>query len=232
MLAILSNRIIRNKEKTMEKRRHFIKSTLRFCTGMGIVLSPFFQAVRIVYAKAQKIILPKDTDRRKLRNMDPAQLDTRNLAPTLLKDFETMGDTGYTVNLDAWHLEVGGHVGTPLSLSYSQLIGLPPIERNVLLICPGFFAYVGRWKGISLGTLIEKAQMQKDVTHVTLSATRAAGGNEEKFPVEDILSDKVFLAFGVNGQTLPKKHGFPLRAVAEGYHGSVWVKYVNRVKLE
>lgn len=74
--------------------------------------------------------------------------------------------------------------------------------------------------------------MQKDVTHVTLSTTRAAGGNEEKFPIADILSDKVFLAFGVNGQTLPKKHGYPLRVVAEGYHGSVWVKYVNRVKLE
>ena len=66
----------------MEKRRHFLKSTFRFFTAMGIVLSPFFQAVRMVYAKAQKIILPKDTDRKKLRRMDPAQLDTRNLAPT------------------------------------------------------------------------------------------------------------------------------------------------------
>jgi sulfoxide reductase catalytic subunit YedY len=130
-----------------------------------------------------------------------------------------MGDTGYTVNLDSWRLEVAGRVGTPLSLTYSQIIGLSPFERNVLLICPGFFAYVGRWKGISVRTLIEKAQMQKDVTHVVLSTTRAAGGNEEKFPIADILSDKVFLAFGVNGQALPKKHGFPLRVVAEGYHG-------------
>ena len=216
----------------MEKRRHFLKFTFRLFTGMGILLSPFFQAVRMVYAKAQKIILPKDTDRKKLRNMDPAKLDSRNLAPTPLKDFETMGDTGYTVNLDTWRLEVAGRVGTPLSLTYSQIVDLSPFEREVLLICPGFFAYVGRWKGISLRTLIEKAKMLKDVTHVTLSATRAAGGNEEKFPIADILSDKVFLAFGVNGQALPKKHGFPLRVVAEGYHGSVWVKYVNRVKLE
>jgi sulfoxide reductase catalytic subunit YedY len=213
----------------MEKRRHFLKSTFRLFAGMGIILSPFFQAVRMVYAKAQKIILPKNTDRKKLSHMDPAQLDTRNLEPTPLTDFETMGDTGYTVNLDTWRLEVAGRVGAPLSLSYAQIVDLPPFERNVLLICPGFFAYVGRWKGISMKTLIEKAQIQKDVTHVTLSTTRAAGGNEEKFPITDILSDKVFLAFGVNGQALPKKHGFPLRVVAEGYHGSVWVKYVNRV---
>jgi hypothetical protein len=56
MLAILNDRITRNKEETMEKRRHFLKFTFRFFTGMGIVLGPFFQAVRMVYAKAQKII--------------------------------------------------------------------------------------------------------------------------------------------------------------------------------
>ena len=83
-----------------------------------------------------------------------------------------------------------------------------------------------------MGTLLEKVQMEQDVTHVTFSTTRAAGGNEEKFPIADLLSDKVFLAFGVNGQALPKKHGFPLRVVAEGNYGSVWVKYVNRVVLE
>ena len=196
---------------------------------MGILLSPFFQAVRMVYAKGQKIILPKYTDRKKLRYMNPARLDIRNLEPTLLKDFETMGDTDYTVNLDTWRLEVAGRVGTPLRLTYSQIVNLSIFERNVLLICPGFFSYVGRWKGISMRTLIEQAQMLKDVRHVTVSTTRAAGGNEEKFPIADILSDKVFLAFGVNGQALPIKHGFPLRVVAEGYHGSVWVKYVNRV---
>ena len=122
----------------MEKRRHFLKFTFRLFTGMGIVLSPFFQAVRMVYAKAQKIILPKDTDRKKLRNMDPAQLDTRNLAPTPLKDFETMGDTGYTIDLDTWRLEVAGRVGMPLSLTYSQIVELSPFERDVLLICTGF----------------------------------------------------------------------------------------------
>lgn len=66
--------------------------------------------------------------------MDPAQLDTRNLAPTPLKDFETMGDTGYTVDLDTWRLEVAGRVGTPLSLTYSQIVDLSPLERDVLLI--------------------------------------------------------------------------------------------------
>ncbi len=31
-----------------------------------------------------------------------------------------------------------------------------------------------------------------------------------KVPLDDVLSDKVFLAYQVNGEVLPRKHGFPL----------------------
>jgi sulfoxide reductase catalytic subunit YedY len=47
--------------------------------------------------------------------------------------------------------------------------------------------------------------------------------------VEDVLSDRVFLAYGVNGKPLPERHGFPLRLVAEGYYGYDWIKYVYRI---
>jgi sulfoxide reductase catalytic subunit YedY len=203
-----------------------------FLTGIGILFSPFVQAVRVAYAKAQKIILPKDTNMETLSQKNPALLDTRNLEPTPLKNFRTMGDSNYSVDLNAWRLEVTGRINTPLRLTYSQLLTLSSIERNVLLICRGFFANHGRWKGISIGKLLEKAQMQTGATHVTFSAPRGAGGDVAKFPLADILSNKVFLAYGVNSVTLPKKHGFPLRVVAEGYPGSVWVKYVSHVRLD
>ena len=29
---------------------------------------------------------------------------------------------------------------------------------------------------------------------------------------------------------LPRKHGFPLRVVAEDHYGSVWIKYVHKVE--
>ncbi len=55
-------------------------------------------------------------------------------------------------------------------------------------------------------------------------------GNQH--PVEDLLSNKVFLAYELNGKPLPQRHGFPLRAVAEGYYGYDWVKYVYKVTVE
>ena len=143
-----------------------------------------------------------------------------------------MGATDFEVNVDDWRLEVTGHLKIPLTLTYSQILTLPSIERNVLLICPGFFANHGRWKGISLGELLKKAKMDKGVTHVTVSGAQGEHEKVERFPIEDILSNKVFLAYGVNGETLPKKHGFPLRVVAEDYYGDDWVKYVFKVTLE
>jgi len=35
----------------------------------------------------------------------------------------------------------------------------------------------------------------------------------------------------VNGETLPQKHGFPLRLVYEDAYGYDWVKYVDEIVL-
>jgi DMSO/TMAO reductase YedYZ molybdopterin-dependent catalytic subunit len=214
----------------MKERRQFIRITFGFLAGAGILFSPLLKAVRIVYAAAQKIILPKDTNRSSLINRNPGNLDTRNLQPTPLKDFGVMGLSDYTANPDTWRLEVTGRVKTPLKLTYSQLLTMPAMERNVLLICPGFFANHGHWKGISVGKLLEEANLEPGVTHVTFSGPQGSYAKVEQYPIADIRSDRVFLAYAVNGETLPQKHGFPLRVVAEGYYGANWVKYVSKVE--
>ncbi|UCD32648.1 MAG: molybdopterin-dependent oxidoreductase [Desulfobacterales bacterium] len=60
------------------------------------------------------------------------------------------------------------------------------------------------------------------ITHVTFSGPKKRYEKVERFPIEDVFSSKVFLAYGVNGEALPQKHGFPLRVVAEGYYGDFW----------
>ncbi len=49
--------------------------------------------------------------------------------------------------------------------------------------------------------------------------------------MEDVISNRVFLAYQVNGEVLPRRHGFPLRVVAEGYYGYDWVKYVRKITV-
>ena len=44
--------------------------------------------------------------------------------------------------------------------------------------------------------------------------------------------DATNLAYQVNGMALPRRHGFPLRVVAEDDYGSDWIKYVDRITVE
>jgi DMSO/TMAO reductase YedYZ molybdopterin-dependent catalytic subunit len=216
----------------MNKRRRFLKISLEFIAGMGLLFSPFFSWTRLVHAKIKKIILPKDTPLKDLINKNPAELDTRNLDITPLEDFKTMGITDQETDLNTWRLKVEGHVDVPLDLTYSQILALPAIERDVLLICPGFFANHGRWKGISMSALLQKAKVTDQGTLVTFRGPEGIYEKVEGFPLKDVLSNKVFLAYAVNGKPLPQKHGFPLRVVAEGYYGYMWVKYVHKITVE
>ena len=213
----------------MEKRRQFIKLMLGIFTALGFLFSPLGAAMRLLWARAKKIILPKGTRAQTLIDKNPANLDTRNLGLTPLEAFETMGLDDYQVDLNKWQLEIEGLVQRPIKLTYSRVTEVPSIKRDVLLICPGFFAYHARYEGISVAKLLEMAEARPDITHVSFSGPQGRYEKSEKFPIEDIRSDKVFLAYNVNNKVLPRKHGFPLRVVAEDYYGGNWVKYVYKI---
>ena len=214
----------------MKTRRQFIRSTIEFLAGLGALFSTMGVWFAKAYAQAKRILVPKGTDLSTLRSENPATLDTRNLEVLPLKDFETMGLTDHQVDLKSWRLLIDGNVATPTRLNYSRIIELPSIERKVLLICPGIFTNHGSWKGISLMTVLNLAGMKADTTDIIVSGPQGSYEKVEKFPIGDIRSDKVFLAYQVNGQRLPQKHGFPLRIVAEDYYGDEWVKYVYKVE--
>jgi DMSO/TMAO reductase YedYZ molybdopterin-dependent catalytic subunit len=216
----------------VEKRRQFLKVLIGSLAGIGTGLGSFFSMAKWVLAETKKIILPKGTPRESLIDKNPADLDARNLELTPLEKFGTMGLSDYTVNLAKWRLEVEGHVKKPLRLSYEEIKKLPSVERKILMICPGFFANYGAWKGVSLGALLKLAQAEDGVTHVTVRGPEGKYESTQRFPEKDILSNTVFLAYEVNGKPLPQRDGFPLRAVAEGYYGHDWIKYVYKVTVE
>jgi DMSO/TMAO reductase YedYZ molybdopterin-dependent catalytic subunit len=212
-------------------KRKFLKVSVRFMAGIALFTGPLFSWVSLVHAKIQKMILPKNFPRKDLIDKNPADLDTHNLNITPLNDFKTMGITNHQTDLNTWRLSIEGRVEGPFHLTYSQILALPAIERNVLLICPGFFANNGRWKGISLAPLLQQAKIKHGATIAAFSGPEGPYEKTESFHLKEILSNKVFLAYGVNGKPLPIKHGFPLRVVAEEHYGFNWVKYVHKITI-
>ena len=80
--------------------------------------------------------------------------------------------------------------------------------------------------------MAKQAGLKKGVNFVTLSGPAGPYEKTGRFPLKDIQSAKVFLAYQVNGEPLTRKHGFPLRLVAEGFYGYEWVKYVDKIQFD
>jgi len=56
-------------------------------------------------------------------------------------------------------------------------------------------------------------------------------GKEIRIPLDNISLKKIFLAYRVNGETLPKEHGFSLRLVYADVYGSDRIKYVEEIVI-
>ena len=202
----------------MWTRRIFLK------IGLGTLLMGW-QFVSNAFAKAKQL-LPKGFSRNQLKNMNPAEIDSRNLEIDLLNQFGTMGPTDTAIDLKAYRLKVRGKVEHPLLLSYDQVLKYPSVTETVLLICPGFFSNNGSWTGVNLKSLFQEAKIKKEAKYFDING---ANGKGIRIPLKTLDQKRIFLAYRVNGETLPQKHGFPFRLVYEDAYGNDWVKYVDEI---
>lgn len=214
----------------MHTRRQFIRLVTRLMAGLGAAVHPAGAFVGRALAAAQRRLLLKETDLQSLKDEHPTALDTRHLEIMPVESFGTMGATDYAVSLDQWRLEVTGGVKQPLKLTYAELLALPAVEENVLLICPGVFTIHAAWKGVPVREVLRRAGLQEGATHVTLHGPPGPYEKVEEFKMAEVDSGRLLLAYAVNGQALPRKHGFPLRAVAADRFGSDWVKFVYKLE--
>ncbi|HUV07042.1 MAG TPA: molybdopterin-dependent oxidoreductase [Spirochaetia bacterium] len=177
---------------------------------------------------AEKVVLSPDTPDESIIHMDPKDVDP-SLLP--LDSIETLHTTGVAQNIDVttWRLHIEGKaLVRSLDLTYGELQRMPSVSKRVLLICPGFFADYVEWQGVSLRSLLDRAGLKQDFSSVNFESVDGYSG---RFSRKEVENNLILLALGVNGQILPKEHGFPARVVAEGLLGGRWVKWLSRVEV-
>ena len=208
----------------LTRRSLFTKSLSTLLIGFMTNLAVSWKWIPKSWAEAKRI-LPRGLPRSQIADMDPATIDTRDLEIDPLDQFGTMGPTDVSVDLSTWRLKVTGEVNQPLSLRYDEVLKLPSVTEDVLLICPGFFANHGRWTGVYLKDLVKGAQQKKEAMFIDIKGHE----KEMRIPLESISRKKIMLAYRVNGESLPQRHGFPLRLVYADIYGADWIKYVNEI---
>ncbi len=207
-------------------RRRFMGGLIKLLGCLSLLGS----GVIAVAAKPLSRILPADTDLSNLLYEDPAYLDGHQLPISTINQFGIGGTDDHHVDMQTWQLQFAGMIERPFSLSYAQLLQLPPLERKVLLICPGTFAYVANWQGFSLWDLLRQNGISAQATHVDILGPPEKYRKTARFSLNEVEKDRIFLATRVNGHSLPLQHGFPLRLVAKGHIGADWIKYVYRIE--
>lgn len=157
-----------------------------------------------------------------------------------------------TVNASEWRLKVEGEVATPLTLSMEELKKLPPVELVSVVECAGngrgFYEPSvpglqwrngsvgnGRWRGVRLADVLKRAGVKDSAKEVLFDGADVPLGTMPDFqrsiPVKKALEGNTLLAYEMNGETLPVKHGFPLRVVAPGWASDSWVKWVTSIRV-
>jgi DMSO/TMAO reductase YedYZ molybdopterin-dependent catalytic subunit len=148
-----------------------------------------------------------------------------------------------------WRLRVGGMVREPMELSLDDIRARPRQEVVFAVECAGNHGLpfangmVGnaRWAGTPLRPILEEAGIEDGAIDVVFFAhdhgPQEFHGVEydERFAramsVEDAMDPTVLLAYEMNGESLPRNHGYPLRVIAPGWYGVANVKWLDRIDV-
>jgi len=129
-----------------------------------------------------------------------------------------------------WKLRVDGLVDRPATYSFADLVALPQVDQIMDFHCvEGWSIYDVPWNGLHISELLDRSGRQQGITHVTFHTID--GHYNESLPIDIALEAHTLLAYGIAGNTIPFKHGFPLRVVIPRLLAYKSAKYIDRIEF-
>jgi DMSO/TMAO reductase YedYZ molybdopterin-dependent catalytic subunit len=169
---------------------------------------------------------------------DPAAWAIAGLTPEVTSNRRhyTVDESIIDPNVDrrSWRLRVEGLVGRPVTLGYDELVAMAAIEQYVTLQCisnlvGGDLVGTAKWTGVPLvGVLARAGGVGPGAVRVVF---HAVGGYSDSLPLAKALHPATVVAYGMNGRSLPRAHGFPARIIAPGIYGMKNVKWLERIEV-
>ena len=132
------------------------------------------------------------------------------------------------VDIGTWSLAIYGTVNHTANLTYAALTAMPSVYETETLKCVEGPSGTAVWTGVRVRDVLALTGIANGSREVVFYG---ADGYSSSLTLDDALGDDVLLAWGMNHETLPRDHGYPLRVVAPGKAGYKWVKFVERVEV-
>jgi DMSO/TMAO reductase YedYZ molybdopterin-dependent catalytic subunit len=159
--------------------------------------------------------------------IDPARLPPGQ-SPTLKWPVLSVGPTP-RIALDRWLLSVDGAVANPYVVSWQELLDAPQTDWSGDIHCVTRWSKFGMsWRGVSVRTLIERAQPSTDATHLL---AHCYGGYTSNLQLADVLEHPALIAHHAEGAPLEPDHGGPARLLVP--HLYLWksAKWISRLEV-
>lgn len=220
-------------------RRHFLsgmgKYALPLVMGGGVIAVAVESYVREAI-EAKNSQTPSSMFRMELPAEDPRFADAL-VRPWLTKteDFYVMSKNAVDPSISPanWTLAIANGTKTVRSFRYEELMNLPREERFVTLRCisntlSSNLMGNAAWSGIRLDQLVSRDQVPAGTTAVVFEGV---DGHGDSLPVDYAFSEETLLALGMNGETLDRKHGFPIRVLCPRYFGFKHIKWLQSIRF-
>jgi DMSO/TMAO reductase YedYZ molybdopterin-dependent catalytic subunit len=145
------------------------------------------------------------------------------------------------VDPSGWRLIVDGEVGNPVQFDYRTLRSLPSVEVTKTLECISNFTAqcslaafgcdlisTARWRGVALGDVLELAGGLKPGV-ITL-ACMSIDEFSASLPPEVADDPETLIVYEMNGEPLPREHGYPARLLVPGRYGMKNPKWLTAIR--
>jgi len=146
------------------------------------------------------------------------------------------------VRPEDWRLRIDGDVQRPLETDYVSLRNLATVEMTKTLECISNFVAkcelvpfgcdligTARWKGVRLRDLLALAGGIR--SNAQYLATISADEFTTALPIDVALDPESLLVYEMNGQVLPREHGYPARVLVPGRYGMKNAKWVVALRV-
>lgn len=135
----------------------------------------------------------------------------------------------------AWTLTIDGMVNTPLNIDYDALLAEDAVAIPVTIACVsnqigGDLVGTAIWQGVPLERVLARAGVDPAATQIV---GHSSDGFTAGMPSAVALDGRTALiAYAMNGEPLPERHGFPARLIVSGLYGYVSAtKWLTRIEL-
>jgi DMSO/TMAO reductase YedYZ molybdopterin-dependent catalytic subunit len=155
-----------------------------------------------------------------------------------------------------WRLHVGGLVQRPIRLRLRDLLAMPSHTEVVTLECAGNgrsllnpkvdgeqwglgAVSTAEWTGVPLVDVLGRAGIRSAGSEILLRGADAGAVNgrlgttyfERSLKLDQARESGAILAYAMNGEPLPLRHGYPLRVIVPGWYGVASVKWLTEIEV-